>query len=108
VPDLGYLWAVVLGLSLGGVFPLVLLLPVDVADRPRDIGSAAALMLLGGYCLAAIGPVILGVARDATGNFEASLWVLVGLAAALVGAVGVLSPARMRRGIRPLASEPAD
>jgi CP family cyanate transporter-like MFS transporter len=105
VPDAAYLWAVVLGLSLGAVFPLVLILPVDVADRPGEIGAAAALMLLGGYSLAAVGPVLLGVARDATGNFAASSWLLVALAALLVGSVLALSPDRLRRGIRPAATE---
>jgi CP family cyanate transporter-like MFS transporter len=107
VPDYGALWAVILGLSLGGIFPLVLILPVDVADRPGDIGAAAALMLLGGYCLAAVGPVVLGLARDATGSFSASLWLLVGLAALLVGSAAVMTPARLKKGIRPLAEEPA-
>jgi CP family cyanate transporter-like MFS transporter len=107
VPDAAYLWAVVLGVSLGAVFPLVLILPVDVADRPGEIGASAALMLLGGYCIAAAGPVLLGIVRDATGNFAASLWLLVALAAVFVASCWALSPDRLRRGIRPLAPEPA-
>jgi CP family cyanate transporter-like MFS transporter len=107
VPDAAYLWAVVLGVSLGAVFPLVLILPVDVADRPGEIGAAAALMLLGGYSLAALGPVVLGIARDATGNFGASMWLLVALAAGLVAAAWTLSPHRLRRGIRPLTADSA-
>jgi CP family cyanate transporter-like MFS transporter len=103
VPDAAYLWAVVLGVSLGAIFPLALILPVDVADRPGEIGAAAALMLLGGYCVAAVGPVLLGMARDATGDFAASMWLLVALAVAQVGSAWVLSPDRLRRGIRPLA-----
>jgi CP family cyanate transporter-like MFS transporter len=106
-PDAAYLWAVVLGVSLGAIFPLVLILPVDVADRPGEIGAAAALMLLGGYTLAAVGPVLLGIARDATGNFGASMWLLVALAAAQVASAWVLSPDRLRRGTRPLAPEAA-
>jgi CP family cyanate transporter-like MFS transporter len=104
-PDLAYLWAVVLGISLGAVFPLVLTLPVDVADRPGEIGAAASLMLLGGYSLAAVGPVLLGVARDATGNFAASVWLLVAMAAVLVAAAWTLSPERLRRGLRPVIGE---
>lgn len=45
-------------------------------------------------------PVLCGVARDVTGDFAASLWLLLGLAAALVVSCGSLSPARLRRGIR--------
>jgi CP family cyanate transporter-like MFS transporter len=106
-PDAAYLWAVVLGVSLGAVFPLVLILPVDVADRPGEIGAAAALMLLGGYSLAAAGPVLLGIARDVTGNFAASMWLLVALAVAMAVSAWALSPDRLRRGIRPAATEAA-
>ena len=72
-PDLAFLWVVILGLSLGAVFPLVLTLPLDVAHDPACVGSVAALMLLGGYVLSSLGPVVLGTARDVTGDFEASL-----------------------------------
>jgi MFS transporter, CP family, cyanate transporter len=100
VPGAGLVWSVVLGLTLGSVFPLVLTLPVDVADEPGDVGAVAALMLLGGYVLSSTGPVLLGTIRDVTGDFEASLWSLVVLAAALVVACAWLSPSRLRHGIR--------
>ena len=98
-PDLAFLWVVILGLSLGAVFPLVLTLPLDVAHDPARVGSVAALMLLGGYVLSSLGPVVLGTARDVTGDFEASLWILVAVAILLVGSCLPLSPARLRRGI---------
>jgi CP family cyanate transporter-like MFS transporter len=81
------------------VFPLVLTLPLDVADDPARVGSVAALMLLGGYIVSSIGPVILGAARDLTGDFGASLWMLVAIALVLVVSCLPLSPARLRRGI---------
>jgi CP family cyanate transporter-like MFS transporter len=99
VPDVGVLWSVVLGLSLGSVFPLVLTLPVDVADAPSEVGAVAALMLLGGYMLASTGPVLLGAIRDLTGDFGASLWSLVALAIGLITACFWLSPRRLRHGI---------
>jgi MFS transporter, CP family, cyanate transporter len=89
----------VMGLALGIVFPLVLTLPLDVADEPQRVGSVAALMLLGGYLLSALGPFALGVARDVTGDFETSLWLLAGVTAALVACTTLLSPERLRRGI---------
>jgi CP family cyanate transporter-like MFS transporter len=98
-PDLAFLWVSILGLALGAVFPLVLTLPLDVTDDPARVGSVAALMLLGGYVLSSLGPVVLGTARDVTGDFGASLWILVGLAVALVGSCLSLSPERLRRGI---------
>jgi CP family cyanate transporter-like MFS transporter len=98
-PDLAFGWIVLLGLSLGAVFPLLLALPVDIADDPSHAGSVAALMLLGGYVLSSIGPVVLGIARDVTGNFAASLWLLVVIAGVLVMLSALLSPARLHRGV---------
>ncbi|HEY4190684.1 MAG TPA: MFS transporter, partial [Candidatus Limnocylindrales bacterium] len=99
VPDPAYLWVAILGLALGAIFPLVLTLPIDVADDPARVGSVAALMLLGGYILSSTGPVVLGAARDLTGNFEASLWLLSLVGVALTGTCLLLSPERLRRGI---------
>lgn len=99
-PDLAFLWVTILGLSLGAIFPLVLTLPLDVADDPARVGSVAALMLLGGYILSSFGPVVLGAARDVTGNFGASEWILVVVAIVLVIACVPLSPSRLRRGIQ--------
>lgn len=101
LPDPAYLWVTILGLGLGTVFPLVLTLPIDVADDPSTVGAVAALMLLGGYVLSSLGPLVLGAARDLTGDFGASLWILVAVGVALVGGCLLLSPARLRRGIRP-------
>jgi MFS transporter, CP family, cyanate transporter len=98
-PELAFMWVSVLGLSLGAVFPLVLTLPLDVADDPARVGSVAALMLLGGYIVSSTGPVILGVARDLTGDFTASLSMLVAIAVVLLVSCVPLSPARLRRGI---------
>ena len=58
-------------------------------------------MLLGGYVLSAVGPVVLGAARDLTGNFSASLILLVGIGVLLTLACTALSPARLARGVAP-------
>ena len=100
VPDAAWLWASLLGFGLGAIFPLCLVLPVDVADGPSHVGATTALMLLGGYLISGIGPVVLGLVRDATGDFSASIWLLSGLGFVLVAACLTLSPGRLRRGIR--------
>jgi CP family cyanate transporter-like MFS transporter len=100
-PDLAFLWVAILGLSLGAVFPLVLTLPLDIASDAAEVGSVAALMLLGGYVMSAVGPVLLGAARDLTGDFGTSLVLLVVLAIVLALACLTLSPARLRLGIAP-------
>lgn len=100
LPAFAYIWVALLGLASGTVFLLVLTLPLDLADEPGQVGSVAALMLLGGYLVAAIGPFALGAARDVTGSFEASLWLLVAVAIGLVACCLLLSPRRLRHGIR--------
>ena len=108
VPDAAVLWAILLGIGLGGIFPLCLTLPVDVAHRPAEVGAVAALMLLGGYLISGLGPVVLGLVRDATGSFTASLFLMAVLAAALVAACLTLTRERLGRGVgREWAAEPA-
>lgn len=85
-----------LGLGIGGYFPLALTLPVDVAGDAGEAASISALMLLIGYLLAAAAPVVLGVVRDATGNFEAVIWILVALAASMIPLALALNPSRLR------------
>jgi CP family cyanate transporter-like MFS transporter len=104
LPVYAYAWAALLGLALGTVFPLALTLPLDVTDEPSQVGAVAALMLLGGYVVSALGPFVLGAARDATGTFEVSLWLLVAVAVALIACCLLLSPARLHRGIRRAAA----
>jgi cyanate permease len=69
---------------------------VDISDNPVETGGAAALMLLVGYLIASAAPFVLGAVRDATGDFEASLWLLVGIAAVMVPFAWGLSPERLR------------
>ncbi len=95
-PDAAWLWAALIGFGLGAIFPLCLTLPVDMARSPSLVGALAAFMLLGGYLISGTGPVLLGSVRDATGNFGASLWLLVGLAGSLVAICLALTPDRLR------------
>jgi CP family cyanate transporter-like MFS transporter len=96
VPDLGWLWVLVVGLGLGSIFPLVLTLPLDVAREPGEVGAVVALVLGGGYSIGALAPLALGAIRDATGSYSASLWSLVGIAVVLLASVLALSPRRLR------------
>ena len=73
---------ILLGLGIGAYFPLALTLPVDVAADPADAASVSALMLLVGYSLAAMAPVVLGFVRDTAGDFVPVTWILVAVAIA--------------------------
>ena len=113
LPGGGFAWATLAGLGIGATFPLTMTLPLDVARNPADTGAVVGLMLGAGYTITAVGPILLGAVRDATGSFSASLWVLVAVAAGFVASVLPLSPAaparapaaRSRRG-GPVSLEP--
>jgi CP family cyanate transporter-like MFS transporter len=91
-----FVWAVLTGIALGTVFPICLAMCLDVARGPAETGAAAALMFLAGYPIAALGPLVAGGLRDLTGEFEASLWTLVGLSALTAVVLVPLTPDRLR------------
>jgi CP family cyanate transporter-like MFS transporter len=95
-----WVWAAVAGAALGALFPLILTLPLDVADESRDVGAAAAMMLAVGYVFSAAAPFVLGAARDATGSFETSLWLVAAFAGATFATTLPLSRERLHRGTR--------
>lgn len=93
---------ILLGLGIGAYFPLALTLPVDVAGDAADAASISAFMLLVGYALAATAPVVLGLVRDAAGNFGSVVWILVAISAAMIPLALALNPARLRGAGRPI------
>ena len=99
-PSAGWPFAIVAGLGIGGLFPLVLTLPLDVADKPADVGALVGLMLGAGYCLSALSPLALGALRDLSGGFSAVLWTIFGLASLLVAACLPFTAERLNRGVR--------
>ena len=93
-------WTILVGLGLGATFTLLLTLPTDISDDAREVGGAAAMMLIVGYILASVAPFVLGAVRDATGDFIASLWALVAVAAVMVPLAWSLAPHRLRPALR--------
>jgi MFS transporter, CP family, cyanate transporter len=98
-PGAGWLWAPIFGASNGGLFALIMTLPLDVADDPARVGAVAALILGAGYCLSAISPFALGAVRDATGSFTATLWVVVGTMGLFLLLAARLTRERLHRGV---------
>jgi CP family cyanate transporter-like MFS transporter len=98
LPSAGWLWAVLLGMSIGPLFPLTMTLPLDAAERPAEVAALAGMMLGLGYTLSSSGPLLLGVVRDLSGGFNAVLWVLVAAAALLFVVDSSFSPARLAAG----------
>jgi CP family cyanate transporter-like MFS transporter len=84
-----------LGFGIGIFFPISLTLPVEAARSPAESSALAALMLLIGYTLASVGPVLLGAARDATGSFVVAGWLLVAVSAAMLATTSLFSARRL-------------
>jgi len=91
----GWLWASLFGFGAGTLFPLVMTLPLDVADDAPSVAAFTGVMLGAGYSFAAVSPFVLGAVRDATGSFSDALWLLVGTSAAFLIVSATLSRERL-------------
>ena len=89
-PGAGYGWAILAGYTNGALLPLLLAQPVRVAAAPDQVAWLSAVMLGGGYTLAAFAPVALGALRDGTGSFGASFVVLAVVSIILAGLTTVV------------------
>ena len=83
-PIVMWVWPVLCGFGVAGLFGMGLLMPVDVAP-PGKTGLAAGMVLCIGYLASAAGPIVGGAIKDATGSFERALLLLPVLAVAMIG-----------------------
>jgi CP family cyanate transporter-like MFS transporter len=95
LPDIGYLGAALCGACLGTLFPIALTLPLDLAERPQDVGALASMMLAGGFGVSAIAPFLLGAARDLTGDFTSSLLLVAFFSVLMLLVTLAMSPQRL-------------
>lgn len=98
VPGAAWLWVLLAGLAIGGLFPIVLTLPLDAAERPAEVGAVAAMMLFGGYLIGATAPLGLGAVRDASGSFTTTLWLIAAAATAMLALCASMSRERLHAG----------
>jgi len=101
VPAGAIAWVLLAGFANGAMFTLTMSLPLDVADRPVDVGAVAGMMLFIGYLLTATAPSLLGAIRDVTGNFDLVLACFPVCAILFVALAASLSKERLRQGVRP-------
>jgi CP family cyanate transporter-like MFS transporter len=94
-PGLGLAWAVVAGYANGSLFPLLLTLPVRSSASTEQVAARSTVMIGAGYTLAAVSPVGLGAARDASGTFHTSLIILAGIGVVLT--IGLAMTIRLAR-----------
>ena len=107
VPSAGFLWAALLGGTIGPLFSLTMALPLDIGHGPADVAAFTGVMLGAGYSLSALSPLVLGAIRDASDGFGPVLWVLVGTTAALFVVDSSLTPARLSAARRSRERPPA-
>ena len=67
-----FLWVGVLGVGLGGIFPLSLTLPIDYSPTAKSADHLTSIVLFFGYTIAAIGPLAIGILRDISGNYNSA------------------------------------
>lgn len=79
-PQLALLWALLIGTAQGGLFTVALTLFGARARTPMSAARLSGMAQTFGYVVAASVPPVLGVVREATGSWTASLWILLGIA----------------------------
>jgi len=87
-----WLWAALAGLGGGGLFPLVMNLPLDNADEPAAVARLTAMAQSAGYLLAAPLPAFLGWLRGLSDGFTVPYLFLVAFSTAMIIAVSRLRP----------------
>ena len=82
-PSLSWFLSPFFGITFGGIFALILALPVEIVEGDK-VGRAAGAILSIGYIGALLGPPLIGLLRDMTGAFGLGFLILTlaGLVAA--------------------------
>lgn len=81
--SLALLWASLLGLGIGGLFPMSLIVAMDHVDEPAHAGQLTAFVQGIGYMIAALSPLIAGYIKDTSASFTAA-WGMLVIAAGLM------------------------
>jgi CP family cyanate transporter-like MFS transporter len=95
-PDLWALWSALAGIAQGGGFVVIFTVVVMRAATQREGRQLSSIVQTGGYCVASLGPVIVGGLHDATNGWAASLLVVFAAICALT-VLGSLAGRGIRR-----------
>jgi CP family cyanate transporter-like MFS transporter len=93
-PTMPYLFIPLIALGVGGSFTLGMVLPLDHARDSNEANAWTAFVLGIGYFAGALGPFLLGVARDSTGSFTIPVLMLVVAAFLKLSLAPLLRPRR--------------
>ena len=93
-------WPCLLGLGIGGLFPMSLIVSMDHLDTPRRAGSLTAFVQGIGYLIAGVSPLLAGLIRDQLGSFEWAWWALTAVVALMILMVLRFDPRHYAQHIR--------
>ena len=93
------LWPSLLGLGIGGLFPMSLIVSLDHLDNPQRAGALTAFVQGIGYLIAGLSPLMAGMVRDRLGSFEWSWWCLTAVMALMILMVLRFNPRHYARHI---------
>lgn len=88
--------AILLGLSIGSLFPLSLILALDHIDNPKHAGELLAFVQGGGYILACFMPLLAGYLHDQFSDFSQAWIIMIGVALIMMLMATRFSPASYR------------
>ncbi|MCU1770402.1 cyanate transporter [Pseudomonas sp. 13B_3.2_Bac1] len=97
---LSLLWPCLLGLGIGGLFPMSLIVSLDHLDHPQRAGSLTAFVQGIGYLIAGLSPLLAGMIRDQLGSFEWAWWSLTAVMVMMLLIVLRFDPRHYARHIR--------
>jgi CP family cyanate transporter-like MFS transporter len=93
----GLLWPCLLGLGIGGLFPMSLIVSLDHLDNPQRAGGLTAFVQGIGYLIAGLSPLLAGVIRDRLGSFEWAWWSLTAVMTVMLLMVWRFNPRHYAR-----------
>lgn len=95
IPALGsWLWVVLMGIGLGGMFPLILTLPLDYTRDAYAAGRMNAMMFGVGMTIAGGSPYLAGLLRDLSQGFTIPFLALTALVVALAPIASGFRPSK--------------
>lgn len=90
-----WLGIIVIGVGHGGLFPLVLALPVSASRDSDHARRLSGMAFFVGYACAAGAPLLIGWLRDVNGSFRPAFTILAAAALATTWPIARLSPRRL-------------
>jgi CP family cyanate transporter-like MFS transporter len=94
-----FAWIPLAAFGLGGAFTLGITLPLDNTHSVEEANIWNAFVMTIGYLIAAAGPLLVGITRDATGSFRLPVWGLVVLSCSMCAITPLLQPHCMNENV---------